>query len=640
MVLWIRDLLNRRAVMRKVSCILMIGALFAGRGIAADHASVTEPMAQPPGAALFENNCSQCHDHGVASAPIRNLLMQMTPNAVYNALTKGAMRPQASRLSDAERRQIVEYLTGGSPGEASTPLLMCRNDASWFDRTAVSVGTGWGIDASNTRSIPREQAGLAAKDLNKLTLRWTFAFPDSASSRSQPTIVGNALFVGSQSGTVYAMDARSGCVHWTFQATGEVRGAVIFRPELAESGARKTGNSTLFFGDVFAYVYAIDAATGSLLWKVKVDDHPVARIAATPVLSRKAIYVPLGSWGEEIAAASPDYVCCTFRGSIVALDRATGATIWKRYTIPIPAVEQYRNSLGNPHLGPSGAGVWSSPAYDEKRSSIYFTTGNNYSDPADDNSDAVFAIDAETGDLKWKRQTLANDAFNDGCGGGKRLATCPKKSGPDADFTAPPILVPGKNGRDILLAGQKSGDAFGLDPDTGKVLWHMRISEDPSPLSGGIWFGMVAQNNRLILPSISLRAADAPPPSSADEFFQPSPVNGLHALNAFTGKLIWSAPVTRYCEKKTPCAGVMMAPLAIPGALFAGSVDGYIRAFDEHSGNALWRFNTAQEFKSLNGDLATGGAIMGAGAVMVANGMVYVSTSGKSGGALLAFSFN
>jgi len=227
---------------------------------------------------------------------------------------------------------------------------MCQSKLSWFDRDAVPVGTGWGIDSANTRSIPAKQANLAAIDVHQLTLRWSFAFPDAIDVRSQPTIVGDALFVGSQAGIVYAMDARSGCVYWTFQAAAEIRGAVVYRKTLSETVSKSLDSPTIFFGDVFANVYAINAETGILLWSTRVDDHPAARIAGTPLLTKDRIYVPLGSWGEEIAAASENYACCTFRGSIVALDRTAGNVVWKRYTIPTPAVEQYKTSAGNPHF--------------------------------------------------------------------------------------------------------------------------------------------------------------------------------------------------------------------------------------------------------------------------------------------------
>jgi len=592
-----------------------------------------------PGKQLFADNCSRCHERGVPGAPIKSLLSKMSPTALYSVLTKGPMVIQASRLSDRERREIVRYLTGHYPDTRQRPLLMCRRPTTWIDRDAVPVGSGWGIDAENTRSIPAERTGLVAGDLGRLKLQWSFVFPDSIGARSQPTIAGNGLFVGSQSGALYAMDARRGCVHWTFQALGEIRGSVVYGRERSETRG-KSRSPTLFFGDGFANVYAVDAATGAQLWRTKIDDHPVARIVGTPVLAGGRLYVPVGSWGEEIAAGSPDFVCCTFRGSLVALDDATGAIIWKRYTIPTAPVEQYRNVAGNPQFGPSGASIWSSLTFDKGRGLIYFGTGDNFSNPADGNSDAIFAVDAASGEVRWKTQVTAGDAYNDGCLGGLHGPTCPKQNGADLDFTAPPILFRQKHGKDILLAGQKSGDTYALDPDTGSLIWHTRLSKDPNLWSGGIWFGMVAQGGRLFIPAASTPVITSPAAAGAsfDEMFLSSPVNGLNALDPITGDVLWSTPAGEHC-KKAVCTSIMMAPIAIPGAVLAGSLDGYIHAFDDQSGEVLWSFNTAQEFKSLNGVRGSGGAIMGAGAVMVGNGMLYVTSSNRSSSAvLLAFS--
>lgn len=595
----------------------------------------TEATPELPGRTLFEEHCSSCHERGLPGPPSRIKLRMMAPNVIYGALTRGAMRIQASRLSPEELQQITQYLTGSNPSDTEAPLVMCKNKTTWLDRDVSPVGSGWGITPDNARSISAQEAGLSAKELHNLKLLWSFTYPDSFRSQSQPTIVGNALFVGSSSGAVYAMNARSGCVQWTFQALAEIRGAVVYRRSVLKTDAGVVSEPTLFFAD-FLQVYAVDARTGSLRWKSKIEDDPIAIVGGTPLVSSDRLYVPMsGITEEDIASRSENYVCCTFRGSIAMLDRMTGALIWKRYAIPTIPTEQYENSLGKTSVGPSGAGIWSSPALDEKRGTIYFATGNNYSDVSDDNSDAVFSIDARTGEVKWKTQTTRNDTFNGGCIG-RHIATCPKKVGPDIDFTAPPILVHGKREKDIVVAGQKSGEVFGLDPDSGAIRWRKRISQDPNPLAGSLWFGMAVQDGRVIIPTVSMRPNDSPHPQS----FLISPLNGLYALSPFTGRLLWSAPVSRYCEKAAPCGGVQMALLAIPGAVFAGSVDGYIRAYDTHSGSVLWRFNTAQRFTDQSGAQGSGGSVSGAGQVMVANGMLYVNSYDPRGGhsaVLLAF---
>jgi polyvinyl alcohol dehydrogenase (cytochrome) len=343
----------------------------------------------------------------------------------------------------------------------------------------------------------------------------------------------------------------------------------------------------------------------------------------------------VGSWGEEIAAAAPDFICCTFRGSLVALDRASGRVIWRRYTIPIAAAEQYTNSAGRPHLGPSGASIWSSPTYDSARNSVYVGTGDNFSDPPDDNSDAIFAIDVASGDIRWKRQVTHGDAYNDGCGFGHHEVTCPKQPGADLDFTASPVLMRQPQGHDSLLVGQKSGDIYSLDPDTGAIRWHRRMSQDANPWSGGLWFGMVLQSGRLIAPAVSFPLITSPAAGghATDELFLSSPVNGLYALDARTGEPLWSVPAGKDC-KSARCASVMMAPVGIPGAVLAGSADGRIMAVDDLTGRQLWEYDTTRTFRSVNAVRAHGGSLVGAGVVAVANGMVYVISSNV----LLAFS--
>jgi len=574
----------------------------------------------PTGADLFAQNCAVCHLHGVSGAPDKALLNQMPPAAIYNALTRGAMVGQGARLSDDERKRVVAFLAGDAPIASSHPLLRCEAPP-WQNQPIPSRTTAWGVDAHNARSVPAEDALLSKSEVKNLTLDWSFVFADSIKVRSQPVVVGGVLFVGGQDGTVFALDAGSGCVFWTFQAAAEIRGAVVYGAESGQSAAQ------LYFGDVFANVYSLDARTGSLQWKVRVDDQPTARIVGSVLLASDHLYVPVGSWGEEIAAASSDFACCTFRGSMVALDRRSGTIAWKRYTIPdVPTLHESRNG-GKALYGPAGASVWSAPTYDAAHDVLYFATGDNFSSPADDNSDAIFALQGADGHLLWKNQVTTGDAYNDGCLGGQRLANCPEHFGPDIDFTAPPILVSEKKKR-ILLAGQKSGDAYALEPDTGRIIWHMRISSDPNPWSGGIWFGMVAQSGRLIVPVVSFPSVSSPGAlvDSAEKHFLPAAINGLQALDPLSGNRLWHSTISRGCQKGT-CQSIMMAPLGIPGIIFAGTMDGVMRAYDERTGAVVWQFDTATQFVGRNGDQAKAGILNGAGVVAVAHRHLYIISS-------------
>lgn len=618
-------------------CALCLGASSNPRrqmsaSVVSNGASTGDAREESPGGALFRVHCAACHELTVAGAPAKTALQLLTATTIYNVLAKGRMRVQAAALSDRERRQLASYLSlFRQRAAAPRPVRRCKADMEWFDESKGSVGTGWGIDAENTRLIPIEEAGLTVNDVQHLQLKWVFAFPEVTSAVAQPLIAAGGVFVGSEDGTVYALDADSGCVRWTFKGVGAIAGAIVLR-HLGVTGP------TLFFSDRLAYTYALDARTGTLRWSVKADTHPSATIMGTPAVTDDRLFVPVLSLEET--AAGPNYACCTFRGSLVALDAASGKLLWKRYTIPEPATERFVNAHGVAQFAPSGAGLWSAPTIDRIRGLIYFTTGNSYSEPADENSDAVFALDLRTGDVKWHTQTLADDAWTVWehlCRTDQRKRSgpdCPslKKPGPDLDLSTSPVLIRRTAGADVLVAGRKDGTTFGFDPDTGRMLWSTRTSANPNPLIASLNFGLMAEANRVFVPSVGTTF----PNGGA---FVPMPDDGLYALDAFTGKRLWAAPVAQDCGRRTRCTGISFAPIGFPGVVFAGATDGYVRAYDTATGRVLWRFDTAKEFKSLNGDTVRGGAI-GRNSIMVGNGIVYVGSgySTARGNALLAFS--
>jgi polyvinyl alcohol dehydrogenase (cytochrome) len=599
-----------------------------------------ERFENSPGNALFKDHCATCHEGGMARAPARITLELMAPMAIYEALTHGLMQGQAAQLSDEQRRQVAEYLTHSNLNKVEGhPLLMCKDNGGWFDEKKP-IGVGWGIDAENTRVIPSREAGIDTKDLGRLKLTWAFAYlPGTRRASAQPLVAGAGIFVGSQEGNMYALDSRSGCAHWSFKAAAEIRGAAVIQYETRGGAANTRAEPVLYFGDSRGYLYALDAQSGSLKWRIKADEHPASRVVGTPVLLNDRLYVPVTSI-EELFTGE-DYSCCTFRGSVMAVTRQSGETIWKQYTIPAPAIERYPDDSGKRQFGPSGAGIWSTLTVDEKRGSLYFTTGDNYSAPADDSSDAIFAVDIRTGAVKWRKQTLAEDFWNvwdaSSCqwNSSRGVYECPnhRKLGPDIDFTAPPVLVRAKAHADILIAGRKDGRIFGLDPDNGKIIWSRRISQDPNLFMGALYFGMMAVGEKIIFPNLGTTGPAVAPISSPDD--------GLYAIDAYTGKDLWTARVSDDCSAKAVCLGLASAPIGTSDVAFAGAEDGYVRAYDTQSGKVLWHFDTAREFKTLNGDRAKGGAVAGSG-IMIANGMVFVNSgfNGGPGNVLLAFAID
>jgi polyvinyl alcohol dehydrogenase (cytochrome) len=333
--------------------------------------------------------------------------------------------------------------------------------------------------------------------------------------------------------------------------------------------------------------------------------------------------VPVSSL-EETAASQAGYACCTFRGSVAAIDIEDGHTIWKTYMVE-PAQELGRTPQGVPLLGPSGVGVWSSPTVDRKRGLVYITTGNTYSGKtAAPTTDAILALDPRSGAIKWSKQLTANDIF--GCRAGS--ANCLEKAGPDFDFGTPAILATTRAGRDLLILGQKSGMAYAVDPDKqGAVVWEYRAGQ--GSIWGGIQWGVAVDGDRVYLPVSDIRT--------------PAP-GGLHAVDLETGKRIWFQPPPPLKCKATGAtcnAALISPPTLIPGVLFSGSNDGALRAHSTKDGSILWEFDTNREFLTLNGVRATGGAIQAAGPA-VAGGMVYINAGygdhlGRPGNVLLAF---
>lgn len=331
------------------------------------------------GEMLFAEHCAACHTGGNPKAPHREFHKMMSPRAIVDALTQGVMAAQGATLNEGERRQVAAYLTGAdfNRWRPPAPAIACKAGAAGFDLTRSPQQTGWGYDTR--RFVPAAAAGLAVADIPRLKLKWAFAFPYALRARSQPVTAMGAVFVGSQDGTVYAFDLKSGCARWTSQVSAEVRTAIVVEPWTA--GQPPAHPPRLFFGDLMGRVYAMDAQSGRLLWRQRPEDHPSATITGTPLLHGDTLYVPVSSL-EVTNPVDPKYTCCTFRGLVAALDAATGLVKWKHYTVDQLPRSVGKTSVGTAVLAPSGAPVWGSPTLDLRRGAIYFGSGENYSSPA------------------------------------------------------------------------------------------------------------------------------------------------------------------------------------------------------------------------------------------------------------------
>jgi polyvinyl alcohol dehydrogenase (cytochrome) len=496
---------------------------------------------------------------------------------------------------------------------------------------------GWGLGLDNTRYQP--EPAIRDSDVSKLKLKWAYGYANGTEF-GQPAIVDGRVFVTSSAGRIYSLDSKTGCTYWTYDAAAGSRTAVIVG-ELARAKVaalpRKIKRtlahldiikapSAAFFGDDTGAVYALDAQKGTLLWKTQADTHPLARIVAAPALYNDRLYVAVSST-EDSAAANAGYSCCTFRGSVVALDIVSGRVLWKSYTVLEEPVPTRKNGAGVQEFGPAGAAISSSPTIDVKRNVLYIATGSSPTGIEQSLTDAVMAFDLADGKLRWVKQLSRPDAGTFGSG-----------------FTAPPVLRTLASGNEVLLAGQKSGAVYGLDPDHGGgTLWQTKIGD--SSVAAGAGATVIA--SMIGPPGVAGSAGGVAWGSAADHrnvyvavsglLAQPLNASGsLTALDMKSGAARWhtESPAPACAWGAVDCSHAQaQAVTVMPGSVFSGSMDGHLRAYSTIDGKILWDFDTAKEFQTINVVKASGGPLDHGGATIV-NGTVYVN----SGNALLAFS--
>ncbi|QFT76924.1 Polyvinylalcohol dehydrogenase precursor [Erythrobacter sp. THAF29] len=514
------------------------------------------------------------------------------------------MKEQGAALDRIDRILLSQHL-GNEAAGSDVAVDYCEGDLTF---SGSPKWNRWGANAQNTRFQPASAAGIRPEDLPDLELAWAFGFPGAQRARSQPAVTREAIFIGSQSGRVYALDTKTGCAWWTYEAGAEVRNAPVI-----QTGPGGLPDA-IYFGDFEAVVHAVDARTGKLRWKKSIKDHPDGTITGSIALHENTLFVPMSST-EIVSAYVDDYACCTFRGGVTALDGSDGSTKWRWHSVGKPR-KVGMTSAGTDILAPSGAPVWSTPTIDRKRGLLYVGTGENYSSPANDKSDAIVALELASGRERWIMQATPGDAWNAACGREPK-PNCPSEDGPDFDFGAPPMLVDVAGGGQILLAGQKSGEIFGIDPDnSGKILWRRRAGM--GGFNGGVHWGMASDGATLWV-----GIADTP----GNRFAEGPPRPGIHAFDPETGEPQWSRIEPKTCDEVAyKCMTALSAPLsATPGLVFAGAHNGHLLAYSSQDGAVLWKRETNRSFETVNGVEAKGGSIDGAG-VVIAGGMVIVNS--------------
>lgn len=597
---------------------------------AAPPAATAAASIDTSGEQLYRAHCATCHEAPTDSrVPARKQIAQNPPSFIFKAQKTGVMMPMAQGLSTEQMLAIARYLSARPESEVDdvdpnliwgdsvegTPLdaPRCASAPRPVDLGAAAQWNGWSPTKDNARY--QRHPGFAAADVQRLKLKWVLQYPGA--KNGQATVVGDRLFTTSMSGAVYALDAKTGCVHWRYAGPAATRSSVT----VAKVRYRSRDRNAIFISDWTKSVVALDAETGKPLWKTIVDDQPGLQMTAAPAYWKGRLFVPISS-GNEAFAQSPNWVCCKFRGALVALDAASGRILWKRYTTEEVPHPFKKNAAGKDMWGPSGGAIWTTPTIDAKRGALYVGTSNSYTELPYDNSDSVLSIDIATGRILWAKQLTANDNYIDGCYGNPstRPANCPTAVGPDWSIGASPILQQTASGSDILLVGQKSGVLWALDPARrGAVVWAHRLSRGSE--LGGIEFATAADGKRVYAGVSDIVLGKRGEPA-------------LWALDITTGDVVWHQPMapTPSCRWQGMwCHGAISQAISVmPGLVFAGSYDGHFRAFDTATGEIRWDFDTGTDpVRALNGDMALGGVMDGAGPT-IAGGMVYVH-SGYAG---------
>ena len=584
-----------------------------------DPAKTTELTSEQ----IYQAKCAMCHDKPTGRIPPRAQIVKRSNEDIIQSLTTGSMKQWAEGFSAAQISALASYLTGkqaGSIAQPGTNQNMCKEPAGPIS-LKEPLWNGWGRDLDNTHYQPKP--GIKPEDVPRLKVKWAWTHPGPMAT-GQPTIIGDRLFVTTEAGQLFSLNAQTGCTYWNVNTGAGLRSAVSVGPLPAGSKAK----FAIYFGDQKSNVTALDAETGELLWKTKVEDHLMSRITGSPVLYRDRLYVPVSSV-EEVTGRDAKYPCCKFRGSLVSLDAYTGKLLWKSFTVQEEPKPFKINSAGTQMYGPAGGAIWSAPTLDLKRKVIYVATGNSYTDVPTGHSDAIIAFDMETGKLKWVNQVTPKDNFLVGCRQ-PGVGNCPEDAGPDYDFGSSPVIRSLPGGKQIILAGQKSGVIYALDPDRqGKVLWQQRLGAGGA--LGGIEWGFAVDEKNVYVPMADVSGPGRKP--------------GITALSFATGATLWNVPAppincswgTTRCNNSQSAAASV-----IPGVVFSGSVDGHLRAYSAANGVIVWDVDTAPPIATVNGGPTKGGALDGGGPT-IANGILYTNSGygkivGQPGNLLLAFS--
>ena len=579
---------------------------------------------------IIEENCASCHENKSLNLISIASMSQYSEEDLLRILEVGKMKSQARGLSEDEKKSIAKYLAKQNQSYVDTNYSnSCERQLSISNFKKGSKWTSWGFDSSNTRYQP--ESNIDSSNLKKLKLKWSFGLNET-DTRGQPIAVGGVIFVSGKS--LHALDKETGCSFWSFQPKSNA----VFRNSPVFDGAKE---DAIYIVDSNFIVYKLNILNGTVVWKTKINKEFESNTSsASPTLAGNLLFVPISTY-ETVLAIDPNYECCKSSGGMIAINSENGEIIWNHRIEERAQFTKKGLITRTKKYAPAGSAVWNSPSIDLQEGKVFFGTGQSLQSPASKNSDSIISLDINSGEKVWVTQTLSGDAYNVGCEIPiVRSMVCPEEKGPDFDFGASVIQTTDLDGNKILLAGQKSGWVFKLNPLTGEIDWKKKVGN--GGLLGGIHFGMATDNKKLYVP-ISDRWVNR----DYDKKAKP----GLYALDFLKGEIIWSFIPKNICSERKPLYGEgncflgYSAPISVTNdILFAGSLDGTLSAHSVMSGNKLWEFDTLQAYETVNKIPAIGGSMDVAGPVIVDNWLFvtsgYAQHGQMTGNVILAFSID
>lgn len=599
----------------------LLGSAVATLGLAvmAGPAFGQSPGVQA-GRAVYEKACASCHATPAnPRAPTLAGLQQISSQRLSEVMSEGGiMAPMAAGLSAQEKSSLIAWLTASQASAPAswTDAIMCQADRRGVSASAGIVSQGFGVNENQTRSLTAAEAGLRKADLGKLEVAWAIGFPGQGGGTGASVLSDGTIFItGGQK--LAAVDAASGCIKWTYAAASRNT------PAIGDIGGRR-----VIAVSAGRDIHVVDAATGALVWKA--SGQPVngsgGAVRGGVIFARDKIVVPLSASGVA-SGANPKVECCTGHGSVVVLNARDGSHAWEWHTMKEAEYNGQVSSAGVKQKGPSGAPIWSVPVFDQKRNRIIVTTGENTSHPGTETSDAVIALDLDTGKVAWRHQAMAADVWNMACDveTGKNGPNCPVLFGGDGrdyDFGAGAVIA-SAGGKDIILAGQKSGHAWALDADTGKVLWSQRVGEGTA--LGGVHWGIASYGDKVIVP------INDPLISKDPKFVSKA---GVYAFDIRSGKPAWSYAAKPDCTGErarlvTNCEsrfGFSAAPLVIDGAVVGATLGGQVIILDGKSGSVISTLDTVGPRPTLNKEVAGKGGSIDSHSISAGAGMLFINS--------------